>query len=219
MRWLAALAVVAICLGCRTVQPTAPAATQESAAVTAPEWRPGDRWTYHWANATASGTRTIEVVGTREVSGTRYYVLKNPEEELLNFWTVDLRWAFAVAAYDSKVQARVNDPVPWFSWPLEVGRRWSHRAIYEDRAGKREANETFLVVAREIIEVRGRRFDAFKIVREGQSVESDQYWYAPEVRSYVKWILTRADKTIEEELVDYKPAARLIPANTSSTAK
>lgn len=186
---------------------------------TAPEWRPGDRWVYRWANTGASGTRTIEVLETREVSGARYYVLKSPDDDLLNFWTLDLRWAFAVGTQDSKVQARVDHPVPWFNWPLEVGRRWTHQAIYEDRGGKREANETFLVVGRETVEVPGGRFDAFKIVREGQSVDSDQYWYAPEVRSYVKWILKRGGKSVEEQLVDYKPAERLIPPKASSSAK
>ena len=60
-----------------------------------------------------------------------------------------------------------------------------------------------------------------KIVREGDSADSDQYWYASDVRSHVKWILKRGESRIEEELVEYKPAARLIlrPARTISTPK
>ena len=219
LRGILVLAVVVLCFGCQSIPADIATAKQGSASAAAPEWRPGDRWVYRWANTAGNGTRTIEVLETREVSGTRYYVLKSPEDELLNFWTLDLRWAFAVGANDSKVQARVDHPVPWFNWPLEVGRRWDHHGVYEDRGGKREANETFFVAGREIVEVPGGRFETFKIVREGQSVDSDQYWYAPQVRSYVKWILKRGGKSVEEELVEYKPADRLIPPKASSSAK
>ena len=194
------------------------AETQLVRAAAPPEWRPGDRWVYRWTNGTETGTRTIEVIETRNVSGSRYYVLRMPDEELLNFWTLDLHWAFAVAARDAKVEARIDRPVPWFSWPLEVGRRWSHQGVYEDRSGKREANETFMVVGAETIEVPAGRYQALKIVREGQSADSDQYWYAPAVRSHAKWIFKRGEKRIEEELVEYKPVERLIPGPAKATS-
>jgi hypothetical protein len=219
---LVVVVLAIVSLGCRSVPAGEPIVQHEALRVaTPPEWRPGDRWVYRWLNGTTTGTRTLEVVETREVSGTLYYVLRNADDELLNFWTVDLRWAFAVGARDSKVEARIDRPVPWFDWPLEVGRRWSHQGVYQDRGGKREANETFMVVGAETVEVPGGRFEALKIVREGQSVDSDQYWYAPDVRSYVKWILKRGDKRIEEELLEYKPVERLIPrpAKTTSTPK
>jgi hypothetical protein len=129
----------------------------------------------------------------------------------VNYWTLELGWAFAAGTRDAKVEARVDQPVPWFNWPLQVGRRWTYKGVYEDRSGKRETNDTFMVVGTEIVEVPAGRFEAVKIVREGQALDSDQYWYAPEVRSYVKWILKRGDKRLEEDLVEYKPVDRLIP--------
>jgi hypothetical protein len=189
-------------------------------AAVAPEWRPGDRWVYRWANGTQTGTRTVEVLESREVGGIPYYVLKTtPDSDFLNYWTLDLGWAFSVTVRDRKVEARIDRPVPWFNWPLEVGRRWSHQGLYEDRGGKRETNDAFMVVAAESIDVPAGRFQAVKVVREAQSVDSDQYWYAPEVRSYVKWILKRGDKRVEEELVEYKPVERLIPRPAKAPSK
>jgi hypothetical protein len=220
---LALLLFVVSLLGCRSTSAPTTGNTQAetSRVATAPEWRPGDRWLYRWANGTATGTRTVEVVERREVGGVSYYVVKDADAERLNYWTTDLRWAFAVGVRDSKVEARIDRPVPWFTWPLEVGRQWSHQGVYEDRSGKRQANENFMIVGNETVEVPGGRFETVKIVREGQSADSDQYWYAPDVRSYVKWILKRGDNRIEEELVEYKPAERLIPqpARTTSSPK
>jgi hypothetical protein len=102
-------------------------------------------------------------------------------------------------------------PQPWFSWPLEVGRTWTHRGTYEDRSGKMEFNDTFAVVATEEVEVPAGRFNAFKIVRQTERRDSDQYWYAPVVHFYVKWIGRRGDTQFEEHLREYHPASRLIP--------
>jgi hypothetical protein len=90
--------------------------------------------------------------------------------------------------------------------------------VYEDRSGKRDSNESFMVVGAEVVEVPAGRFHAFKVVREGQSIDSDQYWYAPEVRSYVKWIMKRGEQRLEEQLVEYKPVERLIPAPSKTTS-
>jgi hypothetical protein len=169
-------------------------------------------------NGTAASTRTIEVREIREVNAVSYYVLSNPDDDLLNFWTLDLRWAGAVSARDGRVEARIDPPAPWFMWPLEPGRRWTHQAVYEDRGGKRAANDTFMVIGHETVEVPAGRYKAVKIVREGQSGDSDEYWYVPEVRSYARWVLKRTDRRVEEELVEYKPAERLSPKPAKPTS-
>jgi len=212
------LVIAAACVSCRTMPADAPATTHDVPRfATPPEWRAGDRWVYRVANGAAI-TRTVDVRDVRDVNGVRYYVLNNADDELLNFWTFDLRWAGAVGARDSKVEARIDPPTPWFTWPLEPGRRWSHEAVYEDRAGKRAASATFMVMGIETVEVPAGRYQAMKIVREAPSGDSDQYWYAAEVRSYVRWILRRSDKRVEEELVEYKPADRLIPRPATPTS-
>ena len=52
------------------------------------------------------------------------------------------------------------------------------------------------VVAAEAVAVPAGRFNAWKIVRETERRDSDQYWYAPDVRFYVKWIGRRGDTAV-----------------------
>lgn len=177
-----------------------------------PEWRPGDTWLYQWRSGAADGSKPIEVevLELRELKGTKYYVQR--VEGGHQYYTLDLHWAFTVR--NGVVEARVAPAEPWFVWPLEVGRRWTHHGTYEDRDGKREADERFAVVAAEAVDVPAGRFQALKIVRETDTRFSDEYWYAPEVKSYVKWIGRRGDEQFEWQLSEYRPAPRLItPAN------
>ena len=45
---------------------------------------------------------------SREVGGIPYYVLKTtPDSDFLNYWTLDLGWAFSVTVRDRKVEAHV----------------------------------------------------------------------------------------------------------------
>jgi hypothetical protein len=173
----------------------------------APGWRPGDRWVYGWTSGTESGLKTLEALEITEINGVTFYRLRDGEREV--FWTLDLRWA--ATTEEGRVAARMRPPQPWFTWPLEVGRTWTHRGAYEDRSGKAEFSDIFSVVAAEAVEVPAGRFKAFKIVRQTERRDSDQYWYAPEVRFYVRWIGRRGDTQFEEQLREHHPAPRLIP--------
>ncbi|MGH7263669.1 MAG: hypothetical protein ACREMB_02290 [Candidatus Rokuibacteriota bacterium] len=178
-----------------------------------PEWRPGDRWTYEWKSGGDAGTKAVEVVEVREVNGVSYYVVKIGDME--HFYTRDLHWAGS--ARDSRVEARVTPPHPWFLWPLEVGRRWEHRGLFEERGARQQHADVFAVMAAETVEVPAGRFAAVKVVREGTRTDSDQYWFAPEVRWYVKWIGRRGDVRFEEQLREYQAAPRLIPRSGPPT--
>jgi hypothetical protein len=109
-------------------------------------------------------------------------------------------------------------PRPYFVWPLEVGHRWTYQGVYEERNGKKESNDVFLVVAADTVDVPAGRFRALKIVREGSLRDSDQYWFVPEVRSYARWVGRRGDAEFEEQLTEYHTAPRLIPESGPSTA-
>jgi hypothetical protein len=171
-----------------------------------PDWRPGDKWTYAWTSGPTSGIKVVEVVEFREIGATPYYVVR--VGDLDHLYTRDLGWAGALRG--GRVEIRMVPPEPWFEWPLGVGRRWSQRGTYQDRSGARQRDDSFAVVGEESVEVPGGRFHAFKVVRETADRDSDEYWYAPEVRFYVKWIGRRADLQFEEQLQSYRPAARLI---------
>lgn len=207
---VALLGVAAIWLvACAAREAPPPAAAPRPVAHvdSPPEWRPGDRWVYDWTSGTRSGTKTAEVLEITEVNKIRYYVLRIGEVD--HYYTPAFRWSGSVR--ESRVEARMVPPQPWLTWPLAVGSRWVHNGVYEERDTKKEQNDRFAVVAAETVEVPAGRFHAFKVVREGNRQESDQYWYAPEVRWYVRWVGRRGETQFEERLREYHAAPRLIP--------
>jgi hypothetical protein len=218
MDYLAArCGLVLILLGCLAglsacVPAVRPSVVQASAP---PEWRPGDRWIYEWTSGSDAGTKTAEVAEIREVNELPYYVIKIGGTD--HFYTRDLHWAGA--ARDSRVEARMTPPQPWFLWPLEVGRRWEHRGLYEQPGTRHEQANTFAVVAVERVEVPAGQFAAVKIVREGTGADTDQYWFVPEIRWYIKWIGRRGDVQFEERLREYHAAPRLIPESVPGSSE
>lgn len=218
---LAALAAIALVqTGCGSI-PRSTATPPESPppavhAPAPPEWKRGDRWVFEWKSGTERGTKTVEVVEARDVNQVRYYVVRLAEFE--HFYTVELHWAAAVR--DSKVDARMLPPLPWFVWPLEVGRRWTHQGTFEAPSGKASFNDRFAVVGIEAIEVPAGRFETLKVVRETDRRDYDEYWYAPPARWHVRWKGRRGDVEFEERLQTYEPAPRLIPrAGTEAPAR
>jgi hypothetical protein len=173
----------------------------------APEWRPGDRWTYDVTSGNDRGTKTIEVVEVRELSNVPYYVVRLGD--LDHYYTRSLNWAAAIRT--SKVEARMIPPHPWFVWPLEVGKRWTYQGVWEEQDTKRDLNNRFAVVAVEAVEVPAGRFETLKVVRETDGRDFDEYWYAPAARWHVLWKGRRGDLEFEERLRSYAPAPRLIP--------
>ncbi len=172
-----------------------------------PEWRPGDRWTYDLTSGSDRGTKTMEVVEVREIDNVSYYVVRLGDLDY--YYTRNLNWAAAIR--DSKVEARMLPPHSGLVWPLEVGKRWTYRGVWEYQNSKQYLSDRFEVVAVETVEVLAGRFEAFKVVREGSTQSFDEYWFAPAVRSYVRWIGRRGDVQFEERLREYRAAPRLIP--------
>ena len=188
--------------GCAGPQPTTtvPAGPTNPALVPfPPQWLPGSRWVWDWKSGTESGTKTLDVVEVKEVNQVSFYVARIGDLE--HYFTLDLRWAAAVQT--NKVVSRMVPPQPWFTWPLEVGRRWAHEATFEEGTTKRAESERFSVVAFEAIQVPAGRFDAFKVVREAGNGDGDEYWYAPKVRFYARWIGRRGPVQFEEQLREY----------------
>lgn len=183
---------------------TAPSPTPVPASASAPEWRPRDRWVYEWTSGAERGTKTVEVIEIRTISEARYYIVRLGDVE--HYYTMELHWAAAIR--DSRVEARMAPPQPWFMWPLVVARQWEHRATFEDRQGSRSLSDRFSVAGSETIEVPAGRFQASKVVRQSDRRDSDEYWYAAEVRWYVRWIGQRGDVTFEERLKEYQAAPR-----------
>ncbi len=216
--WLARVAILVSVSGCTPpgTSPTLPPAAPASALApitSPPEWRPGDRWVYGWTSGSETGTKTVEVVEIREINKVTFYLVRVGDLE--HFYTRELQWAGTMR--EQKVESRMSPPQPWFVWPLEGGRRWTHHATYEDANSKTEVADRFSVVSTELVEVPAGRFNAVKVVRETDRRDVDEYWYAPDVRFYVKWVGRRGDAQFEEQLREYRQAPRLIPGPPSSS--
>jgi Flp pilus assembly protein protease CpaA len=123
-------------------------------ATSPPRWRPGDRWVYEFIAGSQTATKTIEVARTEAVAGVTYYVANLGE--IQEYFTRDIHWAASVR--NSKVEARMVPPQPWYVWPLESGRRWTHRAVFEGPQGQREQVHRFSVIGSEVVEVPAGQF-------------------------------------------------------------
>ena len=170
-----------------------------------PEWRRGDRWIYEWTSGDDRGTRTAEVLEPRTVNGVEYYVVEVGVTSQ-QYYTKDLHYAASVQA--SRVLARAVPPQPWFRWPLTTGAQWEYRGTYEESQGAKARHDAFSVVGLEPVTVPAGTFRAFKVVRKSDGPDSDQYWYAPDVRWYIRWIGRRGDVEFDEQLKIYEPASR-----------
>jgi hypothetical protein len=175
-----------------------------AAPLAAPAWQVGDRWVYDWTFGKESGTKTIEVIEVRNVNGVRYHVVRLGDAE--HYYTAALHWAAAIR--EGKVEARMVPPQPWFVWPLAPGARWTHQGRFEQREGVVTHDDRFTVIGQESVEVPAGRYEAVKLVRETNGHDGDEYWYAPDVRWYARWIGRRGGSRFEEQLREYRPAAR-----------
>jgi len=169
---------------------------------------------YEFSAGGRNATKTIEVAGAESVAGVTYYVANLGD--IQEYFTHDIHWAASVR--NSKVEARMVPPQPWYVWPLEPGRRWTHRAMFEGPQGQREQVHRFMVAGTELVDVPAGRFAAFKIVRNAEDEQSDQYWYSPQVGSHVRWLGTRGQMQFEERLKEYVFAERPGSAGLSPRA-
>jgi hypothetical protein len=113
------------------------------------------------------------------------------------------------------VESRLTPPVPLLMWPLEPGRKWEHRGVYEERGNRRELVDTFTVAGPETISTPAGSFKTIKVVRKGASGDTDEYWYAPQLGYYAKWVGRRGDAQFEENLLSYHLASGEGPGGPS----
>ena len=203
-----ALALLIAVSGCATSVdgPTPSSATAPAplAIGSPPEWRTGDRWIYGWTSGSDVGTKTVEVVELRKWNEVTYYLVR--VGDLVHLYTPELQWAGTMR--EERVESRMTPPLPWFSWPLVKDRRWTHQGTYEQAgAPKQVVTYRFSVVESEPVDVPAGRFRVVKVVRETDGRDLDEYWYAPDVGFYVKWVGRRGEQRFEEQLREYHRAS------------
>jgi len=194
-----------------------PSGAQSSAPVPKPEVKAGDRWTYHrmnnWANrpeftyelaVTFADRNAIQGVVTR----------KGGEKELDATWTAE--WN-AVSSADGGV---LEGSSGLLKFPLEVGAQ--HSVTFDLQrpavAGGRGAfrvkhRRTVKVIGWEDVVVPAGKFRALKIEANGTYERIDAnlsglvrsaYWYAPEVKRWVKYVYDDSYNKNGDELVEFK---------------
>ena len=188
------------------------AATQELARVVKPEIRVGDSWTYRSTNVFAPGTHEHEIrvsyadakailaVSTRKSDG----------KEFDSSWTPE--WN-AVTSYTGFVY-RPHSGLLRF--PLRIGDTYEVKFEFlrpRENTILNTNTGTAKVVGWDMVSVPAGTFRAIKVVIETVTSQVDgsragqpqfTFWYAPEVRRWVKLQVVGPKFPISEELLAYK---------------
>jgi hypothetical protein len=173
-----------------------------------PEWKVGYEWQYSWKDHSGNGTLAKEIIREEPFAGVPSFVLKRGQSE--DFYTKDVLGLLGTMS-GGRITVKRTAPFQTLSWPLEVGKEWTNSYIVE-RLGEisSESSESFelrLVVTKlEPVKVSAGTFNAFKIeiynARTGTLL--NDYWYAPEVKWFVKSRVYNREGVREEELQSFK---------------
>ena len=103
-------------------------------------------------------------------------------------------------------------PTPFRSWPLYVGKKWKYESTWANDEGTTgKTSQDAEVVSLEELEVKAGKFKAYKIAYKGLVTNSrgfkgemtDTWWYAPELKTYIKHINEDGYGVYVNELVSY----------------
>lgn len=187
-------------------------AGQSEMRIPKPEIRVGDSWTYRGTNALAPGTHEYE----NRVSFINEKVIlllttrKSDGKEVDSSWTPE--WN-ALTSHSGYV-FRPNTGM--FRFPLRVGAR--HEMKFEFLRPRVDSVESFTmgsttVVGWEMVEVPAGKFQAIKLEVDTMVQPLDgsrayprqvTFWYAPDVRRWVKLLVFTPRVNSNEELLSYK---------------
>ena len=157
-----------------------------------PEWQVGDKWIYQRDEQQIA----IEVIGTEELDGKKCYALKRLGNKII--FTRDIENCGTKRGSDDEFITKWNPPQKFYSWPLEVGKKWKEKLrLFWDttRWGKEGFNwdpdpvwrESKVIGIEEVIVPAGK-FTAFHIytteTMKGTTVEFHR-WYSPQVKNVV----------------------------------
>lgn len=201
MHGLALSLVVAAGLVCTSASAQAPAAP-----VDAPTMKVGDEWKFEQRDKktglkSSDWARSITAVSATQIEG-----LENGSRWLM---TPELN------NIESSTNKIVDQPFKGFSFPLQVGKKWSAKNASFAKTSQSQVRwqADVEVLAYEKIKAPAGEFDAFKIDvrgywnndtarRDGRLVLT--YWYAPTVRSAVRVEYDDGYNSWIRELVEYK---------------
>lgn len=153
---------------------------------TPPEWKIGDRWVYQNQDGRIFTNRVIRL---EEVNRVSHYVVQRGVNEI--YFTKEIHHHFTKRAPgNGKVIFKWEPPLPLFSWPLEVGKKWKEKLKLHllEKGDKWSVRRESKIIGIEEIEVPAGKFRTFHIyTTETVEMMVDFHrWYSPEV-GYVVW--------------------------------
>lgn len=170
-----------------------------------PEWKIGHQWQYAWKGPGTKGTVTAEVLREDTFEGNLSLVLRVVRNEHI-YRKADL--AFLATLVEGKTVVRRIPAFQIFSWPLEVSKEWRDTSVIENlvRQSSEKTDNELVVSHTEEVKVPAGTFKALKI--EAYSFQTgslvSEYWYAPEVKWFVKTRHYLPVGLREEELVSFR---------------
>jgi hypothetical protein len=161
------------------------------------DYRVGEKWSWRYKGITNAGEIRSEGVDTRKIinHNGNLVILIGSDTVLVE----DL-----VKPTDSKT--------PKYDWPLEVGKKWKYEQSWTSQdgtTGKQSQNVSILSFKEETVEAGS--FMAYTIQYKGRITNSRGYeapveeiwWYAPEVKNFIKLTQKQDDFLYVEELIEY----------------
>jgi hypothetical protein len=168
-----------------------------------PQWSAGDTWSYRGTGREGAYTITRRVLREAVFEGQDAYEVEAGDSR---YWYTK-RLGYLARVTGDRTVRRAIPPEDW-QWPLQVGKTWSATVTWVDGpAQDREfvLTAVWMVEAYEEVKTPAGTFRAFKVSRrELESGASQEFWYSPAVKGWVK--LRGADTaagTYQEELTAF----------------
>ena len=160
------------------------------------DFQVGEKWVWHWS-------RTVD--GEIRAEG-------DDLQEVVIYNGVRSFWNGMDTTEISKIVNQPDDDTPFRDWPLYIGKTWTFESEWENDEGTSgKTSQEVEVVAFEEVEVAAGKFMAYKIEQKGTVTNSrgfngemtDIWWYAPDLKFYVKHVNSDGYGMYVNELTEY----------------
>jgi hypothetical protein len=162
------------------------------------DYQHGEKWVWKYKGQTKTGIVRSEGIDTKSIemkNGELYYVTAHGEAPV------------------ATLLARKETKTPRYDWPLEVGKTWVYESSWtnEDGSNSGVSRQNAEVLSYQEETVEAGTFMAYKIKYTGTitgpngiSADTvDVQWYAPKVKTFIKYTQSQDDFIYVEELKSY----------------
>nr|WP_297785819.1 hypothetical protein [uncultured Allomuricauda sp.] len=160
------------------------------------DYKIGEKWIWKWERAVegevrAEGEDIQEVVNYNETLGL---------------------WNGVDTVQIPSIVNQKQSSTPFRNWPLHVGKKWKYQSEWENNEGTTgKTSQDVEVVSFEKLNVAAGTYRAFKIEYKGIVTNSrgfkgemtDIWWYAPELKTYIKHVNEDGYGVYVNELISY----------------